>query len=315
MRTLHGLDHLPLAVPGSVVTLGVFDGVHLGHQAVIERTRTWSRELGVPAVGVTFRNHPGLVLGPEGPPLIMSLEHRLLLLDRHGLDVCLVLDFTRELSEMPAETFTRLVFVQGLAARVIVLGFDAHFGRGRQGDAKFLESEGVRYGFRVESIGPVEAGGLRVSSTAVREGLARNDLEAVRAMLGRPYSILGLVVRGEGRGRALGYPTANLELQQELIPPGGVYVARARVAASWLQALVSIGDKPTFRSASRAVQPAVEVHLVDYCGGELYGTRMEVEFLARLRAQEKFTDPRDLAARIGDDVDRARRYFAGDLEG
>lgn len=312
MKTLFGLDKLPLGLPGSSVTLGVFDGLHRGHQAVIGRLLLMGRAHKVPTVAVTFRQHPGHTLNRRPAPLLTSLRYRLKLLERQGLDLCVVLDFTQELAEMPAEEFVRNVFVSGLKAKAVVVGFDCRFGRDREGDVAFLARQGEQFGFEVQSVGPVEAAGQKISSTAIRRLVADGDFEAARAMLGRPYSVLGKVVGGSHRGTGLGFPTANLDLRGVVVPPEGVYVAGALVGTDEHQCLVSIGDRPTF--ADEAGKVVVEVYLLDF-ERQIYGQDVEVQLLGRIRGQRKYASSEELAGQMQRDLQYARRYFAGDLEG
>ena len=312
MKTVLGLSKLPLDVLGSVATLGVFDGVHRGHQAVIERALLRARSLDVPAVAVTFAQHPADVLQERSIPMLTSLHYRLLLLERQGLDVCLVLEFTPQLARMSPGQFLQRVFIEGLKARVVVVGFDCRFGSGREGDVEFLMRQADRGAFEVESVAQVTVAGEPVSSTAIRQLVAAGDFEAARAMLGRPYSIMGTVVTGAHRGTGLGFPTANLDLQNVVMPPEGVYVACALVGADEYQCLVSIGDRPTFPDGTGKV--VLEAYLLDF-DARIYDRDVEVQLLSRVRPQEKYASGAELVAQMKKDLEYARRFFAGDLEG
>jgi riboflavin kinase/FMN adenylyltransferase len=311
------LDARRLTAPsrGSVVSIGVYDGVHLGHQATLEANVRRARELDAVPVVVTFRRHPKRVLLGHAPRTLTSLEHRLELFERAGIKLCLVLDFDAELREMAAEEFTRVYLERGLAAREFVLGFDSKFGRERRGGPELLRS----LGYRVEVIGEVRVAGRAVSSTAIREAVELGDLEAGARMLGRAVSVLGRVVHGDARGRQIGFPTANLDLHHELHPPIGVYAARAwrvdgaREAGSdalgvWVPAVVNIGLRPTVVAESHGA-PLVEVHLLDF-EGDLYGERLEVAFHRRLRAEMRFDGLDALRAQIARDIAQARTLLA-----
>jgi riboflavin kinase / FMN adenylyltransferase len=312
MKTVSGLSQLPLDVSGSVATLGMFDGVHRGHQAVIDCALSRARTAGLTTVAVTFASHPDAELTGSVTPMLTSLRYRLVLLERQGVDFCLVLDFTRELAAMTAGEFVAKVFVEGLRAKAVVVGFDCRFGHNREGDAGFLASQGKARGFEVESVGSVEAAGERISSTAIRRLVAKGDFEAVREMLGRPYSIMGPVVSGAHRGSGLGFPTANMGgLEGVVLPPEGVYVADAILGAKEYQALVSVGNRPTFDDKTGVV---VEAYLLD-CEGELYGQELELEFLRLVRPQRRYGSGAELKTQMEKDLEYAKRYFAGDLEG
>lgn len=301
MRRLEGLDALPAAVAGGcVATVGVFDGVHLGHQAVMRRVAARAAALGAEPAVVTFAGHPKRVLVGQAPPTVTSLEHRLLLFERLGVQAVLILRFTPELRRLTAEEFVRRVLADGLGLRELVLGFDCKFGRDRGGTADSLRPLAAEMGFGLEEVPPLRLGGRAVSSTAIREAVKLGELDRAAAMLGRPVSLLGTVVRGDGRGRALGFPTANLDPHHELRPPDGVYAALAEVGGKLHPAVLNIGLRPTFGRPGRSV----EVHLIGF-EGDLYGRELEAFFLARLRGERIFDSAEKLSARIARDVEAA----------
>ncbi len=316
MRILNGLEALPAPnrERGSVATVGVFDGVHLGHFLVLRKLVARARERGARAAMVTFANHPKEVVLGAAPPTITSLEHRLLLFRRAGVDEVLVLDFSPELRALTAEEFVRRILLDGLGMVDLVFGFDSKFGRDRGGNPESLAPLAAATGFSMEVVPPLRLDGRAVSSSAIREAVALGDLDKAAVMLGRPVSVLGTVVRGAGRGRDLGWPTANLDLHHELHPPPGVYAAlalpdpagpeadesAADEAARLLPAVVHVGGSPTFGAGG-----AVEVHLLEG-GGDLYGRELEPFFLARLREARRFPDAAALGAQIARDADAAR---------
>ena len=312
MKTVFGLSRPSCVIPGSIATLGMFDGVHRGHQAVLDRVLARARASGLPGAAVTFENHPDAAFSGQRTPLLTSTRYRLILLERQGLDFCLVLDFTRELASMSAEDFVRRVFVEVLNARAVVVGYDCRFGRDRLGDVGLLEREGARLGFEVEAVGPVEAAGEPISSTSIRRLVTSGDFEGAREMLGRPYSLMGTVVGGAHRGKGLGFPTANLDLQGVILPRDGVYVANVLLGTKEYQALVSIGDRPTFSQGRDRV--VVEVYVMDF-RGKLYGRELEVQLLRLIRPQRKYASADELSVRMHEDLEYARRYFDGDVEG
>lgn len=292
-----------------MVSIGVFDGVHLGHQAILAANRARAAALGARSTVVTFQTHPkGTLLG-RAPRTLTSLEHRLELFRRAGVEHTRVLAFDASLRERSAEDFVRETLVRDLGARAFVLGFDSKFGRDRRGTPELLRTLGLD----VEVVGKVEVGGRAVSSTAIREAVELGDLAGAARMLGRPVSVLGTVVRGSARGRELGFPTANLDLHHELHPPPGVWAGRALVlgasgARGSLPAVANIGFRPTLASQTCA-EPMLEVHLLDF-QGDLVGRDLEFEFHALLRGERRFAGPSELAAQIARDVAEARRILA-----
>lgn len=310
MRATFEAADLRPSPSGAVVSIGVFDGVHLGHQAILERNVAVARAEGLEPTVLTFRRHPKRVLLGRAPAAITSLEHRIELFRRIGIEHVVALRFTDELRLTPPEDFLRRFLLSGLDARRFVLGFDSKFGRDRAGTPEYLRE----LGHEVEVIGQVLVGKRPVSSTAIREAVSLGDLKAAAAMLGRPVTVLGRVVRGDAIGRTLGFPTANLDLMHGLHPPEGVWACRARVLGeqglpegSELDAVTNIGQRPTL--TGEPGQPRVEVHLLDW-EGDLYGRRLEVEFVAGLRAERRFDGLEALSRQIAIDVEAARTELA-----
>ncbi len=308
MRRVPGLAALsPGAFRSPVATLGMFDGVHVGHRAVLAETVALARERAGEPVAVTFDVHPRAVVAGAGPPLLTSLEHRLRLLDRAGVAAAVVLHFDAALRDVPAEEFLRGILVARMGVAGVVLGPDSHYGKDRSGDTETARRLLAPLGIPVRGVDPITVGGAAVSSTAIREALRRGDLPAAAGLLGRPVSALGLVVRGDGRGRSLGFPTANLDLEGALAPPRGVYAALATPdGGSTHRALVNVGGRPTFLPAGSP--EAVEVWL-DGFDGDLYGLRVEVAFHARLRDERRFDGPDALRRAIGADRDAMLEFF------
>jgi len=299
----------PPPARGSVVSIGVFDGVHLGHQAILAANLARARELGAEPVVVTFTAHPKQLLLGHAPRTLTTLEHRLELFRRAGIERTLALEFDAALREVSAEEFVERILIRGLGARAFVLGFDSKFGRERRGTPALLRE----LGFDVTVVDKVQVGQRAVSSTAIREAVELGDLDGARAMLGRPVSVLGTVVHGDALGRQLGFPTANLDLHHELHPPPGVYFGWAGVysegrAEHCFGALANIGVRPTL-GHSGAARPRVEVHLLDF-HGELYGASLEFVFLGRLRGEQRFPDLEALEQQIARDVLDARQRLA-----
>lgn len=295
---------------GTVVTVGTFDGVHRGHWAVLQEIRRRARDSGRRSVLVTFHPHPLTIVRPEhAPALLTTPDEKKEVLAESGLDFAVFLAFTRALSRYSPERFVGEILVDRLGVEELVIGYDHGFGKGRSGDADTLRRIGGRLGFSVDVVGPVAAGDEPVSSTRIRHAVARADLTGARAGLGRPYSARGLVVRGDGRGRHIGFPTANLAGidPSKLLPPAGVYAVRGVLRrGSWMGAL-HLGPRPTFQGAA----PSLEVHLLDF-EGDLYGEELRVDFIERVRGISRFDSPGALATQLRRDVERVRELFAAD---
>ena len=294
------------------VTLGTFDGVHLGHQEVLRELVTWARATESAAVVVTFDRKPRDAIAGEGANDITSLPHRLLLFDRLGVDATLVLPFDESLRNMEPEAFVERILVEQTHANGVLLGHDTRFGRMARGDLALLDRLGRRMGFQTCSVKVVELDGAPVSSTRVRMAIRDANLELAERMLGRRVSVLGTVVRGTGRGAGLGFPTANLDLHHELRPPQGVYAGRTLVDGVWRDSVTNIGRAPTLRpdaSPDATAESIVETHLLDF-SADLYGKEIEVKFIARLRDEEVFDSPELLAAQIALDIAETRAILA-----
>ncbi|MBE7465242.1 MAG: riboflavin biosynthesis protein RibF [Planctomycetes bacterium] len=309
MRIFRGSNEVPDA-RGAAVTLGIFDGVHLGHQAVLKDLLEWSRKLGVPAGVITFAQHPRKVLQGRAPDLINSLPHRVLLFERAGADFTWVLDFTTELSRLSAEAFARTFLVERLDIRALALGFDSKFGCDQLGTGSpELPPLCARLGFELRCLGPVlTPDGRPVSSTLVREAIWEGRLRDAETMLGRRVSVLGTVVKGDARGRRLGYATANLDLGREVRPPFGVYATLTFVDGKPRASITNVGYRPTISGdALHGEKPdlLIETHLFDF-QGDLYGQQLEVHFVEKLRDERRFPDVEALVEQIRRDEAKAR---------
>jgi riboflavin kinase/FMN adenylyltransferase len=298
MRRVLGLEDL---APGSfrrpVAALGVFDGVHLGHRAVLAETAALAAEAGGEPVAVTFDIHPRVVVEGKGPGLLTSLPHRLRLLEAAGAAGAVVLRFDEALRARSAEWFLEEFLVGRMGIAGLVLGPDSHFGKDRRGNPAMARALLEPRGVRVRDLGRVQGRLGPVSSTAIRAAVRAGDLEAAASMLGRPVTVLGTVVRGDGRGRGLGTPTANLDCTPEIHPPRGVYVGSAVLpGAGERHALVNVGARPTFKGEG-AGGDVVEAWFPGW-EGDLYGKELELAFLARLRDERKFPGPEALREQI-----------------
>jgi riboflavin kinase/FMN adenylyltransferase len=303
------LDSLePRGWPEAALAVGNFDGVHRGHQALVALAVRDARAAGGTSVVLTFDPHPSRVLSPDrAPASLMTLDQKAEILAGLGVDRLAVLPFTVELSRREPEEFARQVLQRALGARVVVVGSSFRFGRGRAGDLETLKRLGDELGFRVHGLRPVIARGGPISSTRIREALSRGDVNAARDFLGRRFFVDGVVVTGEGRGRQIGIPTANLRVVNETAPGGGVYAGWCRILggdATSRPAAVNIGRRPTFGGSGTTV----EAHLLDF-EGDLYGRTLRLEFHERLREERTFPGVEALVAQIRSDLGEARRVL------
>jgi riboflavin kinase/FMN adenylyltransferase len=307
MKTLVGLDSLRSPDEGSAVTIGTFDGVHLGHRALIARTIAQASEHGLASIVVTWDRHPNETIRPERTPkLLTSQERKAELLAATGIDYLVVLPFGRELSSWPPDRFAADVLAGGLGARSVFVGTGWRFGHKAAGDVPLLEKLGAELGFDATGLSLSSHDGSPVSSSRAREAVAAGDVELAEILLGRPFDVDGTVVRGAGRGRDLGFPTANFEVAPKLVRPRrGVYAGRTRVGETWYRAAINVGVNPTFGGDEATTPVMVESYLLDF-EGELHGTTLRVEFLKRLRDELKFDSVDDLLAQMALDVEATR---------
>jgi riboflavin kinase / FMN adenylyltransferase len=300
------LPHLP---NGSTVTVGSFDGVHLGHQAVLQEIGRRARAAGRASVLVTFDPHPLEVVNPgAAPPLLTTGAERLEILVQSPLDYVLLLRFDRYLAGLTPEVFVRDVLLERCAVRELVIGHDHGFGRGRSGDVETLRQLGAVEGFQVDVVEPVDYAGQHVSSSRIRRAVAGGDLFTAGAMLGRPYGVVGQVGEGERRGRTLGVPTINLTgvSPRKLLPPDGVYVVAVEWREGRAEGMMSQGPRPTFHDGRRTL----EAHLFDF-SGNLYGEWVRIEWVERLRDIERFETIEQLKAQMEQDRQEALAVLAG----
>jgi len=297
----------PLGWPRPVLTLGNFDGVHRGHQALVAKIVEEARVRGGTPVVLTFDPHPARVLSPDrAPRALMTVEQKAEVLTSLGVERVVALPFTLELSRKSPEEFAAIVLRDTVGAGLVAVGPDFRFGRERTGGLETLKRLGPRLGFAIELVPGVLHAGAPISSTRIRDCLAAGDVGEAAALLGRRFFVDGHVVGGEGRGRSLGVPTANLDVVNEQLPARGVYACWCRAAPDGgaIRGVVNIGNRPTFGEG----QSTVEAHLLDF-EGDLYGRSLRVEFAARLREERKFPDASALARQIGQDIAAARRVL------
>lgn len=312
MELIRRLSPPRSAGPGYVATIGGFDGLHLGHRELLRRTRQRAAEIGARSLMVTFEPLPREYLAPQAPPArLTSFRERCRLLAAMQLDVLCTLRFSRQLRELTAAEFSRLL--QQAGVRAVVIGHDFRAGRDGEATAQWLIREGAAFGFTVEVVEPVLVEGTRVSSRAVREALARGDLDSAGRQLGRRYSMIGRVLRGQQLGRTLGYPTANLRLSRRRAPTSGIFAARVRgirddaAGRRGLPAVVSLGTRPTVNGT----EPLLEAHVFDF-DGDLYGREIEVQFVVRLRDELHFESLDAMVVQMHRDAELARAVLARD---
>ena len=289
-----------------VLTLGSFDGVHHGHQQILRRLAEVARSINGQAIVLTFYPHPATVLAPEHvPKLITDWRARMELIAAFDVGAIIMQHFTRPFSQITAEDFVRHLLVEGLGVRAVVVGHRVSFGHNRSGHATTLRQLGTQYGFSVEVIGPVEVEGHLVSSSAVRRAISHGELQRAKLLLGRTPSVAGRVAHGHHRGKALGFPTANLRIGRLVLPPDGVYAVRVRVRGEWRPGIANLGFNPTFHQHERSL----EAHIFDF-DAEIYGDRIEIAFVQRLRGEQEFSTPQALARQIARDIEAAQQALA-----
>lgn len=290
-----------------VLTIGNFDGVHRGHQALLERLMAHARSLALPAAVLTFEPSPREFFAPDqAPARLTSLREKLKLLECSGVDQVYVCRFNAKLASLSAEDFIERILVRGLATRHLIVGDDFRFGRGRVGDFELLQKAGLAHGFKVETMATIDWQGERVSSSAVREALENGEIEHAGRLLGRPYCISGRVMHGEKLGRQLGFPTANVQLKRKRLPLLGVFaVTLSGIAEQPLPGAASLGVRPTLGTG---LKPVLEVHLLDF-DRPIYDSHVCVSFMHKLRAEAKYASLDVLKAQIADDIEATRTYF------
>lgn len=323
MKILAAISELQSVSGPVTLAIGVFDGLHLGHQAVLNAALDQAHQSGGTALPLTFDPHPACILRPESAPrLLTATRHKVQLFERLGFSHALILPFTPELAATPAEAFVRSIHeaVHPAASNhpgnpsspavpltAICVGEDWSFGKGRSGNLQLLSSLGSSLGFKTIGIPPVLSDGAPISSTRVRGSIAAGDFVSAQAMLGRPFTVLGSVTQGNQLGRTIGFPTANLSLFNEQLPPNGVYAVRVDWKGKTLSGVANLGTRPTLNASQD--QPNLEVHLLDF-SGDLYGELLEVAFVSHIREETRFPSIESLTARIALDAKQARQLLS-----
>jgi len=311
LRQFAGIEDIDDSLVRPVLTVGNFDGIHLGHRAILDTVVGRARDLGGSALVYTFEPHPRKVLQPDrAPRLLTTLDQKLELLAEAGVDAVIVERFTLEFASTPADVFIRSILHERIRPVEVYVGYDFHFGRDREGSMRMLTEMGPRLGFAVTIIPEVTVDAGDVNSSRIRELLGLGEVERANQMLGRAYTVRGNVAKGDRRGRQLGFPTANLDPENEVLPASGVYAGWVRLLDEGrpdrdrrLPAVSNVGTRPTFAGGDRVL---AEAHLIDF-EGDLYGHRIEVSFDHFLRPEQRFDGVEALRAQIGADVEQARR--------
>ena len=306
MDLIRDSENIPDRLKGAFVTIGNFDGVHLGHRFIFRRLVEEAHREGRPAVAISFDPHPKMVLHPERRPfyLITTLEEKINLLVGLGIDAFILIPFSLEYARTTAEEFVREILWERLRIRRILIGHDYTFGRGKEGNEVFLTEAGRRLGFEVEVMDAFCVGDIVISSTKIREALLAGEVRFAATLLGRPYNLAGRVISGNQRGVRLGFPTANIAPDKELVPARGVYAVRVLREGKRHDGVVNIGFNPTFADKKRSV----EVHIFDF-HEDIYGESIEILFIERIRDEVRFESPEKLIAQIDRDIDRVREIL------
>lgn len=306
MEIIYGHEAIPSTLHGAYVTIGNFDGVHMGHQYIFKKLRSEARAAGSPSVVITFDPHPKMIIHPERTPfyLISTPQEKIDLIQKLGIDALIIIPFSLEFAQTTATEFVCGILWEKLRLKKIFIGHDYSFGRGKEGNETFLKEFGDKLGFSVEVINAYNIGNIIISSTKIRNTLLAGDVKTAAALLGRPYNLGGTVVEGHHRGEGLGFPTANIEPTKVLIPSEGVYAAFGSLEGKTYRAVLNIGLNPTFGDEKLTI----EVFLLDF-HDRIYGKYLEVFFIDKLRDEIKFSGPEALIQQIKHDVARAKEIL------
>ncbi|MDD4913762.1 MAG: bifunctional riboflavin kinase/FAD synthetase [Methylococcales bacterium] len=308
MHLIRGLNQLQPFIDGCVLTIGNFDGLHLGHKLVMNNLAAHGKRLNLPAVAMIFEPQPlEYFLGEHAPSRLTRLREKVIQFSKLPIDALLVLPFNNTIADYDAEQFIADILVKRLGVRHLVIGDDFHFGKSRRGNFALLQTKGREYGFEVENTMSLELDGLRISSTLIRDALLEGRLDQARAMLGRDYSICGRVAHGDKRGRELGFPTANLRMFRKNAPIAGVFsVTLTGLNGMEYQGIANVGTRPTVDGGAKAV---LETHLFDF-NADIYGRYVEVHFKKKIRDEMRFPSLEALQRQIKDDIGISKRFFA-----
>jgi len=303
MQTIKGLENLPTIEGHSAVAIGNFDGIHLGHQKILERLVQQASIANLSSILLTFSPHPEKTLGESKIKMIQTLEQRLEKIERFNINIALVIDFDREFSNLTGRAFIQRVLVNVLKAKRIIVGKNFRFGKKREGNVPALERAASRYGFKVHSVPPLKTGKRIISSSLVRKLIEAGDIERANRLLGRSYEISGIVVKGKSRGKDLGFPTANIKTPNEILPHG-VFISKALIDTVTFTSLTHIGACPTFQEK----EANIETYIIDF-DGDIYKKEIRVFFIKKLREEKRFATAEALSKQIRRDLQKAADYF------
>jgi riboflavin kinase/FMN adenylyltransferase len=302
---IRGVKNLPLNSQGYVVTIGNFDGVHLGHQALLTKVQDAARQLGLPSLAIIFEPHPNEFFVDKPVARLTRWQEKFLLMQQYGIDFVLILKFDPKLAAFTAEQFIQKILCKALQVKSLIVGDDFHFGHKRTGDFAFLTAAGKSLGFTTTQVQSILVANKRVSSTSIRAALSAGDHDLVTKLLGRPYTMRGRVVRGDGRGKTIGYPTANIYLHRLIPPVQGVYIVRMHgIQTHAIPGVANVGSRPTVDGANSLL----EVYLFDF-NTDIYGQYVTIEFCEKLRDEKRFANLDLLVDQINNDAKLAREYF------
>ena len=306
MKIFHGTENAKISRP-TVLTLGVFDGLHLGHQRIMQTVVESAKMINAVPTAITFDPHPRAVLHPESaPPLLQTLDQRLAAFEFLGIQQAIVIPFNKEFAAQDAEIFLRDIIHERLQAREVFLGKGFEFGKNRSGNIELLRKISRELGFFADEVPEVRLRGTRISSSKIRQFLSEGRVNLARRMLGRPYGIEGQIIHGVQRGRTIGFPTANLRPHNRVIPRYGVYATATLIDGIWRKSITNVGVRPTFENE---VEPSVETFVLDF-DGDLYGDVLRIRFLHGIRDERKFNGIDELKAQINKDLNRTKNYFS-----
>ncbi|MBN1871568.1 MAG: bifunctional riboflavin kinase/FAD synthetase [Candidatus Omnitrophica bacterium] len=310
MRVIHGIEKIDIKGP-TVATIGIFDGVHKGHKKILRLLKNRSKALNMESCVITFDPHPAKVIHPERMvPMLISTRHKLNLLAEEGIDHALLINFSKRFSSLSGKHFIRSILVKRIHVRELYVGENFSFGKEKKTSIDELKEEAQFYSMTIHAVKQLKQNGQVVSSTLIRSLILEGRLRRATALLGRPVSILGTVIRGSRRGRILGFPTANLDLHHEAIPPSGVYIVKVKLKEHVYDGILNIGFRPTFNASSQYKEATAEVHIFDF-SDDIYNEELEVVFIKRIRSERRFSGSEPLLERIEKDVEIAKMYFAG----
>ena len=305
MKIIRGLPEKEREYKNPVLTLGNFDGVHLGHQEIFKKVVKRAKEIEGTSIAITFDPHPLKILAPEKcPSLITNFKEKAEILESFQIDILFSIPFTREFSSLDADDFIKKIVVDKIGPKELFIGYDFAFGKGREGDTSVLKGLGESLGFKVTVVKPIRVGEKTVSSTLIRNLIKEGNVKEASVYLGRPYSISGEVIKGHGRGKGLGFPTANINFQNELIPSEGVYIGEILFGEERHKSLINVGTNPTFGEDKLNV----EVFILDF-GRDIYGEFLKVFFQEKIRGEIRFKTPEQLIVQMQKDLKQARDFF------